>query len=297
MPYLMLSDDHSDDTRILSAGPLAAWLHTCALVYCAKAMSDGFIPSGQLRRLADVDHAQQLAEILVRVGLWSPAVGGWQIPDYLGRHANHSRAQIDEYRAKKAEQMAQSRARRERKAPVTGNRGGNLPGTFPANDRSVTREVPAPAPAPTPHLNQPLPLPPLPMSSSTAPRYIAPGYEDVDLLLLRDLTTVFLEQHEIGRLHSYRGAPTAIATGAGLDPEHDPAHARTVEVAVLTVAQMDEGIGMERRDAERIALAQPAAVADWLNNPDRWERARNPAGLLRARLDPTLQQQRKEQPG
>lgn len=290
VPYLKLSDDFTEDARILTAGPLPAWLHLSALSYCARAMSDGFVPSGQLRRLADVDHPQQLAEVLVRVGLWVPAIGGWQVPDYLGKHGNHSRAEIEEYRAQKAEQMRRSRARRDRRtaAPVTRHVTGNKPATLPVSSEAVPPPAPAPTPAPTP-VNQPLPLPPLPLSSSsTGPLH--PDCEDVDLLLLDQLIDLFAGQDD-GNYGNFGRDARYYAERGGVDPDN-PA----IPLAGLVYDLMRGGIGMERSAARRMVLAQPDAVADWLNNPDRWERARNPAGLLRARLDPHMQT-REEQHG
>lgn len=286
MPYLMLSDDHSDDPRVIAAGPLAAWLHTAGLIYCAKAMTDGHIPSGQLRRLADVDNAGELAAILVRVGLWVPALGGWQLPDYLGRHGNHSKAEIADYRerkriamAKQREAQARQREARQRGRPVT----GNIPATLP--ERSG--DVPAPAPAPDPHQHHtlPLPLPPMAISSSTRGP-IHPDVEGTDLLLLDDLTRLFEEQDRDGNYGTWHRTAPTLAQRAGVEPD-DPA------VALADLVYRLIRIGMERGAARRLALAQPNEVADWLDHPERWEKANNPPGLLRARIE-QQPQERKE---
>lgn len=292
MPWLQLSDDHSDDTRILTVGPLAAWLHTCALVYCAKAMTDGFIPTGQLRRLADLDNAPALAEVLVRVGLWQPAVGGWMVPDYLGKHGNNSRAQIEEYREKKRTEIAnRRRGRKQLQVNAPPKLPANVfPGTSVERSTAVPPPAPAPAPAPTP-VNQPLPLPPLPLSSSTAHGPLHPDCEDVNLLLLDDLVSFFEISDEDGGYGRFGRDAYELARRSGVEPD-DPA----VPLADLVYTLMRSGIGMERGTARRMVLAQPREVADWLANPDRWERARNPAGLLRARLDPDMQT-RKEHHG
>lgn len=83
MTWLKLDDAFADHPKVMAAGPLASWLHVCGLLYCSRLLTDGFIPAGQVRKLADVDDAIGLAEQLVAVGLWDVADGGYQVHDYL----------------------------------------------------------------------------------------------------------------------------------------------------------------------------------------------------------------------
>jgi hypothetical protein len=55
----------------------------CGLTYCARLLTDGFIPTGQVRKLADLDRALDLAQILVGVGLWEEVEGGYQVTDAI----------------------------------------------------------------------------------------------------------------------------------------------------------------------------------------------------------------------
>jgi hypothetical protein len=83
MPWIRLDDQFPDHPKVIDAGPLAAWLYVCGIGYCNRLLTDGHIPSGQVRKLADVDNAGELAATLVRVGLWEEVEGGYRIHDYL----------------------------------------------------------------------------------------------------------------------------------------------------------------------------------------------------------------------
>jgi hypothetical protein len=101
MPWVKLDDDFSDHRKIMAVGPLAAWMHVCALCYCARLLTDGFIPAAQVRKLADVDDAMSLAELLVREGLWERVEGGYRIHDYL--EYNPSKEQVEATKLVRAE--------------------------------------------------------------------------------------------------------------------------------------------------------------------------------------------------
>lgn len=83
MAWTKLDDHFPDHPKVIAAGPLASWLFVCGLAYCGRLLTDGFIPSGQIRKLADVEDAHGLARTLVEVGLWERAEGGYRVHDYL----------------------------------------------------------------------------------------------------------------------------------------------------------------------------------------------------------------------
>jgi hypothetical protein len=68
-----------------------------------------------------------------------------------------------------------------------------------------------------------------------------------------------------------------LADSLGIDRSHP-----VVEIAGLAAGLADQGV--EPAVARRLALANPAKVGDWLDHPERWEKAQNPAGLLVKRL-------------
>jgi len=100
MPWIKLDDQYADHPKIVAAGPLAAWLHTCALCYAGRYLTDGFIPERQVRKLADVDDAEDLAQRLVEVGLWEIAEGGYLIHDYLEYNPSAESVQADREEAR-----------------------------------------------------------------------------------------------------------------------------------------------------------------------------------------------------
>src|SRR5262245_58604228 len=98
MTWVKVDDHMSEHPKIVAAGPLAGWLHVCALQYASRNLTDGFIPSRAVATLANFDgisvtlatigdlgavgddvHTSALAETLVDVGLWEPVSGGYRI--------------------------------------------------------------------------------------------------------------------------------------------------------------------------------------------------------------------------
>src|SRR5262245_5893527 len=57
-------------------------LFVCGLAYCNRYLTDGYVPAGAVRRLADLDDAQGLAARLVDVGLWERVEGGFRVHDF-----------------------------------------------------------------------------------------------------------------------------------------------------------------------------------------------------------------------
>lgn len=99
-----LDDGFPDHPKVVKAGPLASWLYVCGLCYSNRYLTDGFIPTEQIRKLADVDNPTGLAEKLVEVGLWERAVGGYQVHDF--HHLNLTAEEAKERR----EEISRARA-------------------------------------------------------------------------------------------------------------------------------------------------------------------------------------------
>lgn len=107
MPWVKLDEGFPEHPKVLAIGGDAAWLHVCALAYCNRNLTDGFIPEYILDRLSDRKRPIQLAAKLVAVGMWEPSKGGWRIHDYLEYQA--SKAKVEEERAKARQRMARNR--------------------------------------------------------------------------------------------------------------------------------------------------------------------------------------------
>jgi len=110
MVWVRLADDFTDHPKVVTAGPLASWLYVCGLTYANRYLTDGFIPAGQVRRMADVEDPQMLAGRLVDAGLWEVVDGGYLIHDYHGYQP--SSENVKRERDEAAKRQAESRARR-----------------------------------------------------------------------------------------------------------------------------------------------------------------------------------------
>jgi hypothetical protein len=102
MPWVRLDDQFPDHPKVVSAGPLAGWLHVCGIAYCNRHLTDGFIPRAVAHRLANFEgigvelggdgksfafgedaSCEWMASVLCEHGLWDKVAGGYQIHDYL----------------------------------------------------------------------------------------------------------------------------------------------------------------------------------------------------------------------
>lgn len=97
MAWVRLDDGFAEHPKIEEAGPLAAWLHVAALCYCNRHLTDGFIPAGKVKRLADVPNVSRHIGALVKVGMWMEVEGGYAIHDYL--QYQPSRDEVEKGRA------------------------------------------------------------------------------------------------------------------------------------------------------------------------------------------------------
>lgn len=95
MPWARFDDQFPDHPKVALAGPAAGWLFVCGVCYCARMLTDGFIPIGQIRKLADVDNPVALADRLVEVGLWENADGGYRVHDYLEYNPSAQQVKMD----------------------------------------------------------------------------------------------------------------------------------------------------------------------------------------------------------
>jgi hypothetical protein len=100
MPWIKVDDQIAHHPKFMAAGAVASWLWVCGQSYCARYLTDGFVPESALPTLGNVTNAKAHAQTLVRVGLWEPAEGGYRIHDYL--QFQPSRAEVEERRRQRA---------------------------------------------------------------------------------------------------------------------------------------------------------------------------------------------------
>jgi len=111
MPWAKIDDQFHSNPKVAMAGPNAISLYIVALSWTAGYLTDGFIPSAQVRRLALCDDYDAAARRLVEVGLWHEADGGYQINDYL--EYNPSAKEIKAKRKAAAKRQAEYRERQQ----------------------------------------------------------------------------------------------------------------------------------------------------------------------------------------
>lgn len=105
LPWIRLDTALPDHPKILSLvdrwkdGRAAAFTHICAMAYCGRHGTDGFIPKEALSRIngRTVD-----AQRLVEVGLWIAEPGGWSINGWAEFQLSDESSQARSARAKKA---------------------------------------------------------------------------------------------------------------------------------------------------------------------------------------------------
>lgn len=133
MAWVKLTDDFTENRKILEAGPLASWLWVSAIAWSNRNGTDGRVPFAQVPRLAtfdgvgvytgnysgeDVD-VRKLADVLADVGLFEPTEGGWLIHDYEQYQLTKDRLE-EMTAAKRRAGQAGGRASAEARASASG---------------------------------------------------------------------------------------------------------------------------------------------------------------------------------
>jgi len=142
MSWVRLDDGYPEHPKVDRVGPLAAWLNVCAWAYCARNLTDGFVPSDRVFRLANVRQPAQLAGKLVAAKLWECVEGGYQVHDYLAY--NPSRDQVLKERAQAAERMRSVRSSGEHRAKFVESSVNPGPAP-PVNREGYVLKAPGPA--------------------------------------------------------------------------------------------------------------------------------------------------------
>lgn len=85
MPYLPLDHNYGDHPKVDALSDAAYRLHTQALLWCSRTLTDGHVPEDRVRRLVPTFKPAALRELLAGdKPMWVPAAGGgYTIHDYL----------------------------------------------------------------------------------------------------------------------------------------------------------------------------------------------------------------------
>lgn len=154
MPWIRLDDQFPDHPKTVAAGPMAAWLFVCGIGYCNRLLTDGVIPTGQVRKLADVDNAMELAARLVEVGLWEAVEGGYRVHDFLDYQP--SAEQVKAERVGNAQRQQEWRERQKDKRNGVSNAVTAPVSNAPRNGPVTAPPYPIPYPSPFPTKTQPV---------------------------------------------------------------------------------------------------------------------------------------------
>jgi hypothetical protein len=110
----LLDDDWDNDPRVVRAGTAAFGLYSRCGMWVARHLTDGFVPA----EVATTYGTREWVAKLVDVGLWTTAVDGYQMADYLTLNPSAKKVR------KRREQYAE-RQRRWREAKTRDKRGSN----------------------------------------------------------------------------------------------------------------------------------------------------------------------------
>jgi hypothetical protein len=167
MSWIKLDDHFADHPKIAVAGPLAAWLHVKALVYCGRYLTDGKIPFAIVVSLvdwatdgvmietsnfsADTPTNTGLAARLCEAGLWHEVEGGFEIHDYLEWNPSRSEVLADRERQKaakvKAGQAGAAKRWQRDSRPIADGWQGDSRG----HGKAMAENSPVPVPVPVPN--------------------------------------------------------------------------------------------------------------------------------------------------
>ena len=117
-------DNFPHHPKARRAGPEACWLFVCGVLHCNRFTTNGFIDALDLDILYPCPewargHVEELAERLVKAGLWELVKGGWQIHDYADYQREAMKDARDERRKWEAERKAKQRAAKRPGNPPT----------------------------------------------------------------------------------------------------------------------------------------------------------------------------------
>lgn len=107
MSWVKIDDQFVDHPKLVRVGSVAGWLYVCGLCYCARYLTDGFIPKEQVSRMVTDHDVTPLVTALLTQQLWVTVDGGYKVHDYL--KYNPSQKQVLEQREYNAKRQAKFR--------------------------------------------------------------------------------------------------------------------------------------------------------------------------------------------
>jgi hypothetical protein len=121
--WIKLYDDFLEHPKVEAAGEDAALLYVGGLLYCSRALSDGFIPATRVKKLTGKSGVRKLTDRLVDAGLWEPVDGGYQVHNYTSRQRTAEQVEAD--RAAAAERQRRAREAKKKNGDSKGSNGSS----------------------------------------------------------------------------------------------------------------------------------------------------------------------------
>lgn len=83
MPWVRFDDTYPVNRKVGGLSDAAFRLHTEAIFWCARELTDGRIARDELKQVSGIARADRHVPELVRRGVWVETGQGWEIHDYL----------------------------------------------------------------------------------------------------------------------------------------------------------------------------------------------------------------------
>lgn len=139
MTWVRFDDTFPIHRKVEGATDAAYRLHTSAIFWCARNLTDGFVPSQDLELVsARVKSPRKYAAELVSRGLWIERDGGWEINDYLKFQPSKEKVLADR-------EDAAERQRKWRESRKSGRNGSSNAVTDGVSNTTPPRPAPLPS--------------------------------------------------------------------------------------------------------------------------------------------------------
>jgi hypothetical protein len=123
MTWVRLDDNMTEHPKVAGLSNAAFRLHIHGISYCARNLTDGFIPKTVSRRLLD-GNSTRIRQELVQSGVWESTETGYQIHDY--HDYQPSRERVEQTRIARAKAGSKGGRRSEAKAEQNAKQDASL---------------------------------------------------------------------------------------------------------------------------------------------------------------------------
>lgn len=144
MTWVKLDDRFFDNPKIAAISDAGQLAVLKAFTYCARALTDGYIPLKKAKEYASPKVVKELVP-----GLWEPCEGGFRVHDYLAY--NPTRAEVLKQRQEVGEARSKAGSKGAAKRWQTNSKtDGKSIAPFPTPDPVSRSPIPDPIPTPDP---------------------------------------------------------------------------------------------------------------------------------------------------